>query len=96
MRIESEELQLNLEVDYEARWIPAEGDGWNDPFYPAHWEIEINSVYQLDDHDEPCGIALKLTDKFVDALLVYAEEDVDEHYETPAMARAIEAEERRG
>ena len=30
------EIQLSLEVSY----IPREGDGWNSPWVPAHWEPE--------------------------------------------------------
>ena len=31
-------LQVDLEID--ATWYPAEGDGWNAPRIPAHYEMD--------------------------------------------------------
>ena len=64
----TDDYDLKFEVDFDVAFIPAEGDGWNEPHDPAHTETEVHSLYQLDEHDEPCGGPLEISEKFLVAI----------------------------
>ena len=86
----TDDYDLKYEVDFDVYFIPAEGDGWNEPHYPAHTETEVHSLFQLDEHDEPCGVPLDISEKFLVAIddeLVematdYADAAIEEKYES--------------
>lgn len=43
---EGTDLELYVEAEFD--WIPACGDGWNEPREPAHWEMSSYKLFRAD------------------------------------------------
>ena len=43
---ETPSYSLFFELEYE--WVPASGDGWNEPREQAHWELQSIKLYSVE------------------------------------------------
>lgn len=76
-------------VSYSYDYTPAIGDGWDEEFVAESFDISIDSIYQLDSHDEATGFQLDIREMDEEALKEACEEDLIGS-ETAAETRKIE------